>query len=230
MMRHRSGRNGTRWWGQITPDKVIRVGVAEDHPLAREGLVQLLESAEDIVIVGQAADGEEALELADSAAGEPDIFLVDIRLPGIDGLEVTRRLSDEHPDVRVIILTTNEDPAYATEAMKAGAKAYVLKSADGEEVLDTVRMVAHGHAVLDHGVWNALPEQRRARAEQFGLTAREMDVLGLLGKGYRNREIAESLGLSQTTVKTHVARIFKRLEVSDRTDAVVTAFRLGIIE
>jgi DNA-binding NarL/FixJ family response regulator len=206
------------------------VGVAEDHPLAREGLVQLLESAEDIVIVGQAADGEEALELADSAAGEPDIFLVDIRLPGIDGLEVTRRLSDEHPDVRVIILTTNEDPAYATEAMKAGAKAYVLKSADGEEVLDTVRMVAHGHAVLDRGVWNALPEQRRARAEQFGLTAREMDVLGLLGKGYRNREIAESLGLSQTTVKTHVARIFKRLEVSDRTDAVVTAFRLGIIE
>lgn len=216
--------------GQIKPGKVIRVGIAEDHPLAREGLVQLLESADDIVIVGEAADGEEALELADSVAGEPDIFLVDIRLPGIDGLEVTRRLSDEHPDVRVIILTTNEDPAYATEAMKAGAKAYVLKSADGEEVLDTVRMVAHGHAVLDRGARDALAEQRRARAEQFGLTAREMDVLRLLGKGYRNREIADSLGLSQTTVKTYVARIFKRLEVSDRTDAVVTAFRLGIIE
>ncbi len=215
--------------GKITPDKVIRVGVAEDHPLARESLVQLLESAEDILIVGEAADGEEALELADSV-GEPDIFLVDIRLPGIDGLEVTRRLSDKHPDVRVIILTTSEDPAYSTEAMKAGAKAYVLKSADGEEVLETVRMVARGHAVLDRGVWDALAEQRRTRAEQFGLTAREMDVLGLLGRGYRNREIAESLGLSQSTVKTHVARIFKRLDVSDRTDAVITAFRLGIIE
>lgn len=215
--------------GKITPDKVIRVGVAEDHPLARESLVQLLESAEDILIVGEAADGEEALALADSV-GEPDIFLVDIRLPGIDGLEVTRRLSDEHPDVRVIILTTNEDPAYATEAMKAGAKAYVLKSADGEEVLETVRMVARGHAVLDRGVWDALAEQRRTRAEQFGLTAREMDVLGLLGRGYRNREIAESLGISQSTVKTHVARIFKRLDVGDRTDAVITAFRLGIIE
>jgi DNA-binding NarL/FixJ family response regulator len=215
--------------GKITPDKVIRVGVAEDHPLARESLVQLLESAEDILIVGEAADGEEALALADSV-GEPDIFLVDIRLPGIDGLEVTRRLSDKHPDVRVIILTTNEDPAYATEAMKAGAKAYVLKSADGEEVLETVRMVAHGHAVLDRGVWDARAEQRRARAGQFGLTAREMDVLDLLGRGYRNREIAESLGLSQSTVKTHVARIFKRLDVSDRTDAVVTAFRLGIID
>jgi DNA-binding NarL/FixJ family response regulator len=215
--------------GQITPDKGIRVGVAEDHPLAREGLVQLLESAEDIVIVGEAADGEEALRVADSVAGEPDIFLVNIRLPGIDGLEVTRRLNDEHPDVRVIILTASEDPAYGTEAMRAGAKAYVLKSAQGEEVLDTVRMVSHGHAVLDRGVWNALAEQRRSRGEQFGLTAREMDVLRLLGKGYRNRDIAESLGLSPTTVKTHVARIFKRLEVNDRTDAVVTAFRLGII-
>ncbi len=216
--------------GQTTPDKVIRVGVAEDHPLAREGLVQLLESAEDIVIVGEAADGEEALKLADSVTGEPDIFLVDIRLPGIDGLEVTRRLNDEHPDVRVIILTANEDPAYATEAMKAGAKAYVLKSAEGEEVLDTVRMVAHGHAVLDRRAWKALGEQGRSRGEQFGFTAREMDVLRLLGKGYRNREIAESLGISPTTVKTHVARIFRRLEVNDRTDAVVTAFRLGIIE
>jgi len=216
--------------GQTTPDKVIRVGVAEDHPLAREGLVQLLESAEDIVIVGEAADGEEALKLADSVTGEPDIFLVDIRLPGIDGLEVTRRLKDEHPDVRVIILTANEDPAYATAAMKAGAKAYVLKSAEGEEVLDTVRMVAHGHAVLDRRAWKALGEQGRSRGEQFGFTAREMDVLRLLGKGYRNREIAESLGISPTTVKTHVARIFRRLEVNDRTDAVVTAFRLGIIE
>jgi DNA-binding NarL/FixJ family response regulator len=219
------GRGG----GRITPDKVIRVGVAEDHPLAREGLVQLLESAEDIVIVGEAADGEEALELADSVGGEPDIFLVDINLPGMDGLEVTRRLSDMHPDVRVIIITANEDPAYATEAVKAGAKAYVLKSADGEEVLDTVRMVAHGHAVLDQA-WNAQAEQGHSGAEQFGLTAREMDVLRLLGKGYRNREIAESLGLSPTTVKTHIARIFKRLEVSDRTEAVVKVLRLGIIE
>jgi DNA-binding NarL/FixJ family response regulator len=220
------GRGG----GRITPDKVIRVGVAEDHPLAREGLVQLLESAEDIVIVGEAADGEEALELADSVGGEPDIFLVDINLPGMDGLEVTRRLSDMHPDVRVIIITANEDPAYATEAVKAGAKAYVLKSADGEEVLDTVRMVAHGHAVLDRRAWNAQAEQGHSGAEQFGLTAREMDVLRLLGKGYRNREIAESLGLSPTTVKTHIARIFKRLEVSDRTEAVVKVLRLGIIE
>jgi DNA-binding NarL/FixJ family response regulator len=209
---------------------VIRVGVAEDHPLAREGLVQLLESAGDMVVVGEAADGEEAMELAGSEAGEPEVFLVDIRLPGIDGLEVTRRLSRQHPDVQVIILTAYEDPAYATEAVRAGAKAYVLKTAEGEEVLDTVRMVAHGHAVLDNSVWDALADEGKSRGERYGLTRREMDVLRLLGRGYRNRQIAESLGLSPTTVKTHVARIFKRLEVSDRTDAVVKAFRLGIIE
>lgn len=209
---------------------MIRVGVAEDHPLARKGIVQLFESTDDIVVVGEAADGEEALELADSLAGEPDIFLVDIRLPGIDGLEVTRRLSRQHPEVRVIILTAYEDPAYATEAVRAGAKAYVLKTAEGEEVLDTVRMVAHGHAVLDSSVWDALAEEGKSRGEQYGLTAREMDVLRLLGKGYRNRQIAESLGLSPTTVKTHVARIFKRLEVGDRTDAVIKALRLRIIE
>jgi len=209
---------------------VIRVGVAEDHPLAREGLVQLLESAGDMVVVGEAADGQEAMELAGSEAGEPEVFLVDIRLPGIDGLEVTRRLSRQHPDVQVIILTAHEDPAYATEAVRAGAKAYVLKTAEGEEVLDTVRMVAHGHAVLDSSVWDALAGEGKSRGERYGLTRREMDVLHLLGRGYRNRQIAESLGLSPTTVKTHVARIFKRLEVSDRTDAVVKAFRLGIIE
>jgi DNA-binding NarL/FixJ family response regulator len=180
--------------------------------------------------VGEATDGEEALELAGSQACEPDIFLVDIRLPGIDGLEVTRRMRDQHPDVSVIILTAYEDPGYATEAMRAGAKAFVLKSAGGEEVLDTVRMVAHGHAVLDANVWDALAEEGRPRGEQYGLTKREMEVLSLLGKGYRNRQIADALGLSPTTVKTHLARIFKRLEVSDRTDAVVTAMRLGIIE
>ena len=209
---------------------MIRVGVAEDHPLARQGIVELLNSADDMVVVGEAADGEEALELADSVAGEPDIFLVDIRLPGIDGLEVTRRLSHQHPDVRVIILTAYEDPAYATEAVRAGAKAYVLKTAEGEEVLDTVRMVAHGHAVLDIRWWDALAEEGKSLRERYGLTRRELDVLRLVAKGYSNREIAEKLGLSPNTVKTHVERMLKRLGVTDRTDAVAKALRTGIIE
>jgi DNA-binding NarL/FixJ family response regulator len=216
--------------GSVEPEKVIRVGVAEDHPLARQGIVQLLESADDIVVVGEAADGEAALELAESEVAEPDVLLVDIRLPGMDGIEVTRRLRQEHPDVGVIILTAYEDPTYATQAMKAGAKAYVLKSAEGEQVLDTVRMVAHGHAVLDNRVWGALAEEGKAPRHPFGLTAREMEVLQLLGKGYANREIARSLGILPSTVKSHLERIFKRLEVSDRTEAVVKALRMGIIE
>ncbi len=181
-------------------------------------------------MVGEAADGEEALELAESKAGEPDVILIDVRLPRMDGIEVTRRLSHEHPDVGVIILTAYDDPTYATRAVRAGTKAFVLKKTKGEEVLDTVRMVAHGHAVLATTVWNALAEEGRSRGEEYGLTKREMDVLQLLGRGYANREIAETLGLSPTTVKTHVERIFKRLEVTDRIEAVVKALRLRIIE
>lgn len=204
--------------------------MAEDHPIARHGLVQLLESAGDILVVGEAADGEQALELADSKAGEPDVMLVDFRLPEMDGIEVTRRLTRQHPHLAVIILTAYDDPRYASEAMKAGAKAFILKTADGDELLDTVRMVAHGHAVLDLTVWDALADEENSPAEEFGLTRREMDVLRLLGQGYSNRAIAMALGISEATVKTHVERVFRRLEVNDRTEAVVKALRLRIIE
>jgi DNA-binding NarL/FixJ family response regulator len=134
------------------------------------------------------------------------------------------------PGVGVIILTAYDDPTYATQAMRAGAKAFVLKKTEGEEVIDTVRMVAHGHAVLTTRVWNALAEEGRSPGEEYGLTKREMGVLQLLGRGYANREIAETLGLSLTTVKTYIERIFKRLEVTDRIEAVLKALRLGIIE
>lgn len=211
-------------------DKVIRVGIAEDHPIARQGLVQLLESAEDMVVVGQAADGQEALELAESETGEPDVMLVDVRLPDIDGLEVTRRLTREHPDLGVVVLTAYDEPGYLTEAVIAGAKAYMLKTAEGDEVLETVRMVASGHAVFDAKVWDALGNEGRSTGREYGLTEREMDVLRLLGSGYGNRDIAQRLGLSTNTVKTHVERIFKRLGVGDRTDAVAKAFRAGIID
>jgi DNA-binding NarL/FixJ family response regulator len=211
------------------PEETIKVGVAEDHPPVRHGLIQLLESAEDIVVVGEATDGEEALELAESDAGEPDVILVEDRLPGIDGLEVTRRLSRAHPDVGVIILTAYEDPGYATEAVRAGAKAYVMRNAQGEEVLDTVRMVAHGHAVLTTRVWDALAKAR-SPGEVYGLAKRDMHVLQLLGRGYRNREIAEMLEMSPATVKSYVERIFRCLDVSDRTEAVLKAFRLRLIE
>ncbi len=213
-------------------DRPIRVGVADDHPIARQGLVRLIESTDDLVVVGVAEDGESALELADSPAGEPDVLLVDVRLPGIDGLETTRRLSETHSSVRVVILTAYDEPRWIPEAVHAGAKAYMLKTAGGEEILETVRMVARGHIVFESSVWDALGMggEEDGEQNQHGLTPRETEILLLLSKGLTNREVGTELLISVQTVKTHIERLFKRLGVSSRGEAIATALREGIIE
>ena len=212
-------------------ERVIRVGIAEDHQLARRGLVNLMGTTEDIVVVGQAANGEGALALANDPAGAPDVILLDVRMPGVGGLEVTRRIAEEQPSVSVIILTAMDDPQTVNEAVKAGAKAYVLKTADGEEVLETVRMVARGHVVIDSKTWGALAAgEGRADTPRELLSKRELDVIRPLAEGRTNKQIAEELGISPETVKTHVDRICKRLGATDRTDAVARALRAGIIE
>jgi DNA-binding NarL/FixJ family response regulator len=212
-------------------DRPIRVAVADDHPIARQGVVALIETAEDMTVVGEAVDGESALELADGASGEPDVLLIDLRLPGIDGLETTRRLAVTHAGVDVVILTAHDEPRSIAEAVHAGAKAYVLKTAEGEEILETVRMVARGHVVFDSAMWSALTaEEESSDTEEVHLSPRGNQVLMLLSKGLGNREIAEELGLSIETVKTHTERLYKRLGVSTRTDAVAKALRTGLIE
>lgn len=209
----------------------IRVGVAEDHPIARRGLIQLFESTDDIVVVGEASDGETAIELADAASGEPDVILIDVRMPGIGGIEATRRLALLHPDVGVVILTAYDDPLSVTEALRAGARAFVLKSAEGTEILETVRMVARGHVVFDSSVWSALGQEEEDEAKNgVQLSPREREVLLLLSRGLANREISDELGVSIETVKTHIERLYKRLAVNSRTDAVAKALRAGIIE
>jgi DNA-binding NarL/FixJ family response regulator len=207
------------------------VGIAEDHPIARRGLVELIESTDDMVVFGEASDGESAIRLAESPSGEADVILIDVRMPGIDGLEATRQLAHHHPDVGVVILTAYDDLGSVTEALRAGAKAFVPKTSEGEEILETVRMVASGHVVFASSVWSALGEEDDASNRGIAeLSPREYEVLELLSRGFGNREVAAKLGLSVETVKTHIERLYKRLDVTTRTDAVAKALRAGIIE
>ena len=189
----------------------IRVGIAEDHPIARRGLVDLMSATDDMVVVGQAADGESAVRLPEDSTETPDVLLVDVRMPGIDGLEVARRVTDEHPEVGIVILTAFDDPSSAAEAVRAGARAYVVKTAEPEEILETIRMVAHGHVVFNAELWSRLGAANDEPTTQITLSRRETEVLQLLAAGLANREIAEELGVSIETVKTHIERLFKHL-------------------
>ncbi len=213
----------------VSANRLIKVGVAEDHPLARQGLVQLLETTDDIVVTAQATDGDETLALIHREE-MPDVILLDLRMPGVDGLEVTRRIAEQNPSVGIVILTATDDTRAVTRAVRAGAKGYVLKTANGDEVIETVRMVARGHVVIDARAWRALSEEEASGAGDQALSRRELQVIQEMASGRTNRQIGERLGISHETVKTHVERILKRLEASDRTEAVVKAIRAGIIE
>jgi DNA-binding NarL/FixJ family response regulator len=182
----------------------------------------------DMVVVGEATDGESAVHLPEDASEVPDVLLVDVRMPGIDGLEVTRRISERYPDVGVVIITALDDPRSASQAVRAGARAYVVKTAEPEEILETVRMVAHGHVVFDSSVLQAIG--RESSEPSLQLPRRETEVLQLLSRGLGNREIAEELDVSLETVKTHIERLFKHLGVTSRTDAVAKALRSGLID
>jgi DNA-binding NarL/FixJ family response regulator len=214
-------------------DQPIRVAIADDHPIARQGVVTLISSTEDMTVVGEVADGESALALADREDA-PDVLMLDLRLPGIDGLETTRRLHAAHAEVGALILTAYDDPHAVAEAVQAGARAYVLKTAAVEQILETIRMVARGHVVFDSAVWETLSHHEETPAtssgQEISLSPRTKEVLILLSWGLGNREIADELALSIETVKTHVERLYKRLGVTTRTDAVAKALRAGLIE
>ncbi len=210
----------------------IKVAIADDHSLVRQGLRRYLDTAEDIEVVGEAANGHEALSLVDSAS--PDIILLDIRMPEMDGLEAARKIRDRFPDVGVIMLTAYDDRQFVVEAVRAGARGYVLKARDAEHLIQTVRLVAGGNMVIDPQLVVALAEElstvkeRDRKAET--LTAREIEVLQLLAFGHTNRDIAEKLFISPDTVKTHLEHIFEKLGASDRTAAVAEALRRRLIE
>lgn len=210
----------------------IRLVVVEDHTLVREGLVSMLEAHDDLDVAGQAGDGREAIAMVRDL--QPDIVLLDLRLPEIDGLEVLRTLKAECPGVHVLVLTVHEEQAYVTEAMRAGADGYLLKTVHHAEVVDAIRRVVQGEAVLHPAVARTVLSELAALSRGDGvsreLSSREKDVIRLLAHGLSNRQIAERLGLGVETVKTHISSILTKLGAVDRTQAVALAMRQGLIE
>lgn len=217
---------------------MIRVAVADDQALVRAGFVVLLRSAQDIEVVGEASDGGEAVELA--ARERPDVILMDIRMPGIDGLEATRRIvADERLHAtRVLILTTFDLDEYVFEALRAGASGFLLKDTLPDDLLAAVRVVHGGQALLAPSVTRRLMEEFVRRPAAAGgppppgldtLTVRETEVLVAVARGHSNTEIADSLFMSPATAKTHVSRLLAKLHARDRAQLVVLAYEAGVV-
>lgn len=207
---------------------MIRVIVADDHPIVRSGIVGLLGLDEGIEVVGEAADGLEAVELA--LRLRPDVVLMDLRMPRLGGADATARITTEQPEVRVLVLTTYESDDDILGAIEAGASGYLLKAAPHEEIVAGIRSVAEGHTVLAPAIAATLvTRMRRAQAERPQLSPRELDVLRLVAAGRSNPEIARELFIGEATVKTHLLHVFEKLGVSDRTRAVTLALELGLL-
>lgn len=206
--------------------------ISDDHPLFRDGMRGLLSTKPDIEVVGEARTGEEAVELAGELL--PDVILMDIKMPGVNGIEATRRILSEHPHVRILIVTMFEDDASVFTAMRAGARGYVLKDADKDDVLDAIRTVGRGGAVFSPGVASRLSDffttaRPAAPKEAFPtLTDREREMLHLMAKGASNAEIATLLSLSSKTVANYVSNILTKLQVADRKEAARRARESGV--
>jgi DNA-binding NarL/FixJ family response regulator len=215
---------------------VIKVLIADDQELVRTGFRMILEAQDDIDVVAEAADGEQAIALA--AETSPDVVLMDIRMPGVDGLAATRRLLQNSAEVHVLILTTFDSDEYVYEALKAGAAGFLLKSAPSPRLVEGVRLVASGEALLAPTLTKRLiaeyvrrPIATAAVPEQLArLTERELEVLRLMARGLSNAEIAAEFVVGGATVKTHVNRVLQKLGVRDRVQAVVLAYECGLVQ
>ena len=214
----------------------IRVLLVDDQRLIREGLRTLLELEPDLVVVGDAGDGQAALEAYETL--QPEVVLMDIRMPGMDGVEATRRLQDRWPESRVIILTTFDDDAYIFEGLRAGALGYLLKDVSGHELAEAIRTVVGGGALIDPSVARRVVAEfaRLAPAARPAedslpepLSEREREILQLLAHGLTNREIADRLSLAEGTVKNYVTNILQKIGARDRTQAALRARELGLL-
>ncbi len=210
----------------------IRVMVVDDHTMVRESLATALSTSPDIEVVGTAGSGREALEKA--KALHPEVILMDIKMPKMDGIKACRLIKSALPEVNVVILTVMDDEASVIEAVSAGASGYVLKSMPVAELVKAVKLAKNGKSMLHPEAALKLIRQFRKliddEAAKYSLTARELEVLQLLAYGYTNKKIAEKMFISEQTVKSHVIHIFQKLGAADRTEAVAIALRKGLVE
>ena len=216
---------------------MIRILIVDDQAMVRTGFRMILESEADIDIAGEAADGVEAIDQA--RALQPDVILMDIRMPNLDGLEATRRILDGGVSTaKVLVLTTFDLDEYVYESLRAGASGFMLKDAPPEQLVDAIRVVASGDSLLAPSVTRRViegfvagrPPRDGPPPELESLTARELEVLHALARGCSNAEIAKELFVSETTVKTHVARVLQKLNLRDRVQAVVLAYESGLVQ
>lgn len=216
-------------------DEKIRVLIAEDHTIVREGIRMILAAQPDIEVVGEADSGHEAV--AQARVLQPDVVVMDISMPGMDGIEATRLLKRTFPRMEVVVLTVHKSDEYFFQVLQAGASGYVLKGATSKDLVDAVRTVAHGEVFLYPSVAKRLLEDYLSRVETGevedsygGLTAREREVLILIGEGLSDREIAEKLFISPSTVQTHRAHIMEKLHLRSRAELIKYAIRRGLID
>lgn len=205
---------------------MITIMLVDDHPVVREGLRGMLEAEPDLSVIGEAGSGDEAVAL--SRVKQPDVILMDLRMPGLDGVGATRKILADRPGQRVVVLTTYETDADILRAVEAGASGYLLKDASRTELAGAIRAASRGETVLAPSVAGKLVNRVR-NPTASPLSAREIEVLRLVAQGSTNADIGRALHISEATVKTHLLRVFAKLDVSDRTAAVTTAMRLGLL-
>jgi DNA-binding NarL/FixJ family response regulator len=206
---------------------VIRILIVDDHGIVREGLQRLLDSFADIIVAGTVGSGEEAIEAVGTL--HPDVVLMDLEMPGgIDGADATRKILDDDPAAKVLILTSFSDRPRILRAIDAGAMGYVLKDGPAEDLVRSLRAAARGEFPIDPKAARVLMDARESRSATDGMSARELEVLSLIGLGLPNREIARRLEITERTVKGHLTSIFREIGVSDRTQAALWAERNGV--